>query len=314
MQPRLRLRPIGGEQDAIGIADQKLASRVGLASQFADPRRDVQMQVGVRVEPRAKGFQVMFAAGQMGRDELGFRMTGDDTIAGRVQFIERWKIPAMETPARVAAQLFPAFVEAVDGVEECRGIAAVNQHGDAEVPTGRPNRIPPRVIDLDQPAVGIAVAEPQLLKNLQARHAPFDGIGQLPRGPLGETGALAGPGRGLVLRPIPAPIDMGEDHEPVAVLAMQKLEMGVELIAQHSVQRNADPNPIPIHHADEIGQGLIVVPHLDEQVGVDIHHRKLGVANLRTRDDQSATRLKASQREVATIFTIELGRFLFRGG
>ena len=100
--------------------------RVGLAAQLGNAGVDVDVHVGIGVEPAADLGQVFAVVGHVGADECGVRMLGDDVDPLGVQIGTLGKIFAVEEPFGVFVQFVPALAVAVERCEEGAGVAGVN--------------------------------------------------------------------------------------------------------------------------------------------------------------------------------------------
>ena len=83
-----------------------------------------------------------------------------------------------EMPVRVGVELLPALVRRVERLEERHRIGDVDDDRDPELRGGRPQRVEPRVVDGDQPAVRVACAKPERLPDLEPAGAAGDGVPQ----------------------------------------------------------------------------------------------------------------------------------------
>ena len=72
---------------------------------------------------------------------------GDDAIAGIKQFFAGGKRFPVKAPIRVPAQFLPSLIRFVDGQKERSWIGRMDQHRQSQPSTGRPNGVPPLVVD-----------------------------------------------------------------------------------------------------------------------------------------------------------------------
>ena len=97
----------------------------------------------------------------MGADEGRLGMSSDHPKPLLMEFRPRWKILAVEEPVGMVVKLVPPLVLGVEGSEEGARVSRVNHHG-APVPAAKiPERVDPRVVNSEQPAVLAANAQPQ---------------------------------------------------------------------------------------------------------------------------------------------------------
>ena len=121
----------------------------------------------------------------------------DQPLEGRQQRVERRDARGVgvvvrprrpEMPVRVGAQLLPALVRRVERLEEGDRVGDVDDDRDPELGGGRPQRVEPRVVDGDQPAVRIARAQAERLPDLEPAGAARDRVAQPRRLRLAERG------------------------------------------------------------------------------------------------------------------------------
>ena len=173
-------------------------------------------------------------------------------------------------------QLFPAFVGFVDRQKKRRRIGHVNQHRQTQPAAGLPNRVPARVVDLEQAAVRVFVFQAKLLEDLDAAGAALFGTGELLGNPACKIGPLAIPGRRIVGLAAALPVDIGKDRESVAILRPEQLGVLVEQLAPLPVEADADRDLVAIHQFHPPGKLLGRAAKFVAKVGVNIDHGKLG--------------------------------------
>src|SRR6056297_3603289 len=71
MKAIFRPRSVGTEQNSIGVFDQELTRRVRLPAQFTNPRRGLDPQVRIGVQPLADRREIFRVVGDVSPDELG---------------------------------------------------------------------------------------------------------------------------------------------------------------------------------------------------------------------------------------------------
>ena len=138
---------------------KKLPGRVGLPSQLADAGRDVDVIVRVALEHRADERQVLRRTAHVGADERGLRVTTDDPVEGGQDLVEGREAglgvvrvrPARrpEVPVGMRRELLPALVALVERVEEGDRVGDMDDDGQAQARTDRPERVEALVVDGD---------------------------------------------------------------------------------------------------------------------------------------------------------------------
>ncbi len=99
------------------ILIEESARHAWLASQFANACSDIDMHVGMTVETLGNVAEV-FRFRHMQTDKFRARVAAHHVAPGFLQFAVARQTLAVVTPIGVRVQLFPAFVEPVDGKEK----------------------------------------------------------------------------------------------------------------------------------------------------------------------------------------------------
>jgi len=150
---------------------------------------------------------------------------GRDGLERRYQAVEPGVLGVMERPVGAGQQFLEALVALVNRIEERHGVGGVDGDRDAEPARGVPQRVQPRVIGQDHPAVGVPDTQAEVLPHLQAagarRHRPFEALGQP---------------RLRVRLPQQVPVDMAEGGEPAGVAPVVPVEVCFQLIAPPAVE------------------------------------------------------------------------------
>ena len=108
----------------------------------------------------------------------------------------------------------------------------MNEHRQAELAAGLPNRIPARVVDLEERTVGVAIAESELFEDLEPARAVLLRFGQLHGDAPTKIGAQAVPGRRVVGLAVPLPVDIGKNHPAVGILGVQERFIDVSVLTE----------------------------------------------------------------------------------
>ena len=173
-------------------------------------------------------------------------------------------------------QFFPAFVLLVDRQEERRRIAAVNDHRQAELAARFPDRIPARIVDLDERAVGVLVDEAEVFEDLEPARAVLLWPRPAPR-PCGGRSRAAGnptsPGRRPCRRRANrywrrSRTGRGTSSRGTSHVRRARAEAAVEADAHGDV--------LGVHRLARTSSscfGRVVQP--DPRMHVDVDHRKL---------------------------------------
>src|SRR5690348_9942652 len=161
----------------------------------------------------------------MRADEGGEGVAGDQPLELLDQGGEGRKSRAMEMPVGVLAQLLPALIGAVKGLEEGHGIGYMDQHGHSQSGGSLPEVGQATVVDGNQAILTITIAQAQSLPHLEPPRTPVHTILQLP----GHTSAEVWLGDH-------SPVAMSEGHEAIGVGTVVAIEIGLQLIAPHAVQ------------------------------------------------------------------------------
>ena len=96
-----------------------------------------------------------------------------------------------EVPVRVRVQLLPALVVRIERLEERDRVGDVDDDREAQVGGGRPERVEPRVVDVDEAAVGVARPQPEQLPDLEPARPARRGVPQPSRLGLAEGAGRA---------------------------------------------------------------------------------------------------------------------------
>src|SRR5579863_6359709 len=92
---------VRAEQDAILILVEKLARCARLASELADARGNVDVQVGITIEALGDEGEILRVAAHVQSDELRVRVAFDHAIARRQQFGVGREVAVVERPVGV---------------------------------------------------------------------------------------------------------------------------------------------------------------------------------------------------------------------
>ena len=144
-------------------------------------------------------------------------MPGDQSISSGEKLLARGKPIAMKAPIRVTAELFPAFVGLINRIKKGRGIGGVDEPRDFQLSACLPNRIEPRIVNLDQGSIRVPIIESKPLEDLQSAGTLRDGVGQLLGGSLRKSLAVTGPRRRILRVAFSLPIHICEDDEAVSM-------------------------------------------------------------------------------------------------
>ena len=101
-------------------------------------------------------------------------MTLDHPQALGVQLGSIRKILAVKEPVGVVVQFMPALVLGIQRREKCARITCVNQDRAMVSAAKLPERVDPRIIDADQPATAVAMAQAEGLVDLQPLGASLE--------------------------------------------------------------------------------------------------------------------------------------------
>ena len=254
-----------------------------LATDFVQPRGEIDRHVGMRCQQRVDVVEVLGKIGHVRQDELGVGMVCDKAVPAADQFPFAWEAaPVGEAPRGVLAQRVGVFVTRARGLEETVGVGLVNQHRYAEPAGLLPNGREPLVIDGHQFAPPVAVMQPEFLEDLEAARAPGHMIAQQGAGILGE-GARVGEerfghrprkgGGGEGIEAVRMAVGAaGEERVEVAggkaVASLHKRDAQVarrdaQVAREIACHGHADT----IHRAEKLGDGPPAVPEM--VVGVD---------------------------------------------
>ena len=144
--------------------------------------------------------EVFRRTADMGPDERRLRVTtddpvegGQDLVKGREASLGVIRIPPSrrpEVPVGMRRELLPPLVALVERVEEGDRVGHMDDDGQAQPRTGRPQRVEALVVDADDASVGVARAQAERLPGLQATGALPGRVLEAPRLHLAELGPL----------------------------------------------------------------------------------------------------------------------------
>ncbi len=203
-------------------------------------------------------------------------MFGDHAIAGSEEFSAGGEFGSAKAPVGVARQLFVAFVGRIDRQEKSGRIARVNDHWKPQFTAKGPEGIELPIVDLNQAALRVPVAEPKLFEKFYADNSVLCGSSQLFATGSYKTWLIAGPGFRFFSVTIANEIDMGEDQESVSVLLPNERLM-VAFFSEFGIEADADSDLMLIHRLDKGIEGRLVPLESESEVGMDIDHGKPGV-------------------------------------
>ena len=136
------------EEQPVLVLDEELPGRPGLAPEVVEDGRQVQVQVGNRVEDLGGSLQIVAVEPEVRRDEAGVRVLQEHPVALGEQGLEIDLVGPVVPPTGEEGQLEPALVRVVGFLEEGRRFRGVDQHRDVHPSGHLPDRIQLRIVDL----------------------------------------------------------------------------------------------------------------------------------------------------------------------
>ena len=207
-----------------------------------------------------------------------------------------------EVPIGMAGEFFVALVEAIKRLEECGGVAGVDENWQAEFAASGPDGVPAGVVDGDQRAVWVAIDEAQVFENLQAGGATLFRVGESGGHATGEVGALAIPGGGLVGLAVALPIDVGEDDEAIWVVGPEELLVLLEPFAEFAVKAHRDGDVLVVHQADVLGERFGRLTKFFPAMDVEVDGGELCAGGAMLGQDEHGAGLELVEREAFCFF------------
>ena len=213
-------------------------------------------------------------------------MFRDDPIASLVQALAARELRARKSPFRPGLKLSDSLIGIIQRSKERARVSRMHQDRNPKLSAAFPNRIPARIVDLDQSTVCILPTQPKVLEEFQATDPPsFDLRAKRLDGIEDKAGLIASPTRWLVQIAFATKIDVRKNRKTVRISGPQVSRMSLELWSKRSIERDTHGDPVAIHHLDIAFEQFRIVLPLDEEMGVDIDHRKRGLFDPRLRDD-----------------------------
>ena len=158
------------EEDPVVILLHEPSGGVGLSAQLRNTGGNVDVHIGVLVQPDAHLLQILGIGAEVGDDEGGIGMLGQHILLHLHQLVEPVKPGICEAPVRMAAQFFVPLVFAVGGVEEGHGVGNVEQDGNVQPGRGFVDAVKPGIVGAQVVAVSVPVAKADGLPQLDALH------------------------------------------------------------------------------------------------------------------------------------------------
>ena len=213
-------------------------------------------------------------------------MLGDDPIARLVQTLAARELRTRKSPFRSGLKLSDSLIRIIQRSKERARISRMHQDRNPKLSAGIPNRIPARIVDLDQATVCILPTQPKVLEEFQSTNAPpLDLRTQRLDGIEDKAGLVASPTRRVLKLALAPEIDVRKNRKAIGIFGPQIGRMGLELGSKRSIERHTHGDPVAIHHLDIAFEQFRIVLPLDEEMGVDIDHRKGGLFDPRLRND-----------------------------
>ncbi len=225
-----------------------------LATQFGQPRGDVDEQVRIRGQPSVDPVEIFGRAGRVGGDERRRRVGGDERLERLEQAVVVAGAEMRERPPGVGQQLLETLVGGVDRAEEGPRVGGVDEHRHACLRGDAPDRCQPLVVGQEQLAALVGEAEPEILPHLE----PPGAGGQ--RAPQAARQALAESRRRRL-----GPVEVAEGREAARPASVVAPQVGLELVAPEPVEIDDRPHVDGVH----VGQQARDVGHRPVSVGAE---------------------------------------------
>ena len=119
---------------------------------------------------------------------------------------------------------------------------------------GLPDRIPTRIVDADQRAVGVAVTEPERFEKLEPAGARGMSRLEPAHNSSDKVGSVAIPSRRFIELAASHPIDVKKDHEAIAVSAPDEIAMLSERLTPSAVETHGYGDVVGVHQPHEVFQ------------------------------------------------------------
>jgi hypothetical protein len=162
----------------------------------------------------------------------------------------------------------------------------VHQNRNAQLAAYFPYRIPSRIVDPNQASVSVLPSQTEVLEKLQATDVALFDLRSESCDALKNKGILvAHPTRWIILDTSASKIDVRKDGKPIWVFGPQIARVGLKLVTKLTVERYAYRDPVSIHDLNISIQQLLVMFALDEEMSMNIDHRKTGSCDLGLTND-----------------------------
>lgn len=132
------------------------------------------------------------------------------------------------------------------------------------------------VVDANQRTIGVFVFEAEELEDFHSAGTALFQAGQFRGNAAGEIGAVAVPGGGIVRLTRSLPVDVGKNHEAVAVFGPEELRVFIEQIARLPVEADAHGDAIAVHELDPVVECFTGAVEFVAEMRVDINNGQLG--------------------------------------
>ena len=119
---------IRSKKNSILVFLEELSGHTRLASQLPNSRTKLHVHVGKAVHAFANVRKILSVIAHMKHNELGLGVAGQHVVASFQQFCVTGKITAVERPIRMVIQFLEAFIEPINGKEECLRIRNMNRN------------------------------------------------------------------------------------------------------------------------------------------------------------------------------------------
>ena len=221
-------------------------------------------------------------------DEPGSRVAGEDTVARVEQLALGREFRAVEAPLRVLAELVPALVLRVDGLEEGVRVGGVDGDRDPEAAALGPDRVETRVVHLQQATAAVADLETELLQHLETAGAPGDRVAQLRRHRICEARLVD-----------PRPVQLSEHREAIRVGPGGSFHHLLQRVAPAAGQDHDALQVEAIHARQQLDDRRAALAARVGHVVVDVDRGERGPQHLVRGRTQHRLWLELAQRQVA---------------